>query len=245
MQPDDPFAESLGSFRQAIPVPVNEPNAGTLMHVCFNREWLPSILGALLQLLEQATWRTDDPDALHLAQLRSCLLIDMFMSEWCEMTVGMIAFFAGTSPPDGWLICNGAPVDRACYAALFATIGVVFGPGDGSTTFNLPDLAGRLPVGVGQQSGGTDFALGGSGGEETHTLTTTEMPEHNHADAGHAHSYGGTFAVIALTGEEPVAEINPIPASTGTGYANISNTGGGEAHNNLPPYLAILPIIKF
>jgi len=94
VQPDNPFADSLGSFREPIAVPVDEPNAGTLMHVCFNRAWLPSILGSLLQLLQQATWRTDDPDLLHTAQLRSCLLIDMFMSEWCEMTTGMIAFFA-------------------------------------------------------------------------------------------------------------------------------------------------------
>lgn len=244
MWPENPFAVPVSSFRQPTSVPADDPNAGTLHSVCFNKAWLPLILGALQQLAQDSTWDTTDETALTLAQNRAQLLFDMFINGWCDMATGMIAFFAGSTPPDGWLVCDGTAVDRACYAALFATIGITFGPGDGSTTFNLPDLGGRVPIGSGQQSGGTLFATADTGGEETHVLTTDELASHNHADSGHAHSYSGVLGIVALTGEEPVAVPNPLPATTGTGYASISNTGGDEAHNNLQPYMALMPIIK-
>ena len=244
MLPEEPYGHPVSSFEQPISVPADDPGAGTLMSVCFAQAWLPLILGCLAQLLQESTWDTSDPAIMALAQDRAMTLQDMFMQGWCEMTTGMITLYAGSTPPDGWLICDGSPVSRTCYAALFATLGTKFGAGDGSTTFNLPDLGGRVPIGVGAQSGGTTFALGDHGGEEKHQLTTPELASHNHADSGHAHTYGGTLALVALTGEEPVSIPNPLPATTGTGYANISNTGGDTAHNNLQPYLALLPIIK-
>jgi microcystin-dependent protein len=108
--------------------------------------------------------------------------------------------FAGTTSPDNWLLCSGQAVSRTTYAALFAVIGTTYGVGDGSTTFNLPDLRGRTPVGK-DDMGGTPAnrmttggsgingaSLGAAGGAQTHTLGTAEMPSHTHTQNTHTHS---------------------------------------------------------
>ncbi|MGJ3244926.1 MAG: tail fiber protein [Elainellaceae cyanobacterium] len=93
-----------------------------------------------------------------------------------------------TSLESGWLLCDGASYSTTLYPALFAAIGYTYG-GSGNS-FNVPDLRGRVPVGVGQGAGLTDRQLGQSGGEEAHKLTVAEMPQHGHgvSDAGHTHS---------------------------------------------------------
>src|SRR6185436_2450639 len=82
--------------------------------------------------------------------------------------------------PAGWLLCDGRAVSRTAYPALFGALSTVWGVGDGSTTFNLPDLRGRAPIGAGTGTGLSARALGASVGAETHTLTTAQMPAHNH-----------------------------------------------------------------
>ncbi|HYL49486.1 MAG TPA: tail fiber protein, partial [Stellaceae bacterium] len=106
---------------------------------------------------------------------------------------GVVVPFAGASAPSGWLLCYGQAVSRTTYATLFATIGTTFGSGDGSTTFNLPDLRGRAAFGVDNMggaaanrvtSGGSGIngsALGAVGGAETVTLTQAQMPSHSHS----------------------------------------------------------------
>jgi microcystin-dependent protein len=104
---------------------------------------------------------------------------------------GEIIDFAGPNPPPGgWLPCSGQAVSRLTYSALFAAIGGYWGNGDGSTTFNLPDLRGRATIGSGAGAGLTNRGLGQYGGEENHTLTTNEMPWHGHgvSDPQHIHS---------------------------------------------------------
>lgn len=110
---------------------------------------------------------------------------------------GVVVPFAGSSAPTGYLMCDGATVSRTTYADLFAAIGTTFGAGDGSTTFALPNLKGRVVVGV--DAGQTEFdTLGETGGAKTHTLTSTEIPAHTHSDgtlatdteASHTHSEG-------------------------------------------------------
>ena len=136
--------------------------------------------------------------------------------------------FAGSAAPNGFLLCGGQAVSRTTYAVLFAVIGTTYGTGDGSTTFNLPDLRGRLPAGVDNMggtaanrltSGGSGIAgttLGASGGEETHTLATAEMPSHTHAvsgntGAGTAHHH--TFGFVAGTIFAPGSDGNQTIAS--------------------------------
>ena len=104
---------------------------------------------------------------------------------------GTILDFGGGTAPDGYLECNGAAVSRATYATLFAAIGIVWGSGDGSTTFNVPDLRGRVTAGIdgsaGRMPDGLD-ALGETGGSHQHALAVSEMPVHNHSAASHTHS---------------------------------------------------------
>lgn len=105
---------------------------------------------------------------------------------------GIVMPFAGTVEPQGYLFCDGSAVSRDTYAALFAVIGTTYGSGDGSTTFNLPDLTGRVVIGV----SGT-HALGTTGGEASHALLSTEMPEHHHEVPQHGH--GNDIAMVTPT----------------------------------------------
>jgi microcystin-dependent protein len=101
--------------------------------------------------------------------------------------IGTISMFAGTTPPATHLLCDGSAVSRATYSALFGVIGTMYGAGDGSTTFNVPNLKGKIPVGL--DSTQTEFdTLGETGGTKTHTLSAAEMPVHTHIQNSHTHT---------------------------------------------------------
>jgi microcystin-dependent protein len=141
---------------------------------------------------------------------------------------GAVQHFATATAPAGWLVCDGSAVSRTTYAALFAAIGATFGAGDGAATFNLPNLKGRTIVG--RDSGQTEFdALGETGGEKTHVLTIAEMPAHDHTYTKNMDTAIGAAGSGAWR------------ASTST---NTGSTGGGTAHNNLQPYMALTVCIK-
>ena len=89
---------------------------------------------------------------------------------------GEIRMFGGSSAPTDFLLCDGSAVSRTTYADLFAVIGTTYGAGDGSTTFNVPDLRTKVPVGA-----GTGIALGSAGGANSITLTEAQLPAHNHS----------------------------------------------------------------
>lgn len=149
--------------------------------------------------------------------------------------VGSISLFAGTTAPNGWLICDGSAVSRTTYANLFSVIGTTYGTGDGSTTFNIPNLKGKVPVGL--DSSDTSFdTIGETGGEKTHTLTINEMPSHNHILSNGDHN-------VISEGTGTTANV----AVGGASYAKskIANTGGGQAHNNLQPYIVMNYIISY
>jgi len=103
--------------------------------------------------------------------------------------VGSIIMYGGAAAPTGWMLCQGQEVSRATYSSLYAVVGTTYGVGDGSTTFNLPDLRGRSPLGAGTGSGLTARTLGANVGEETHLLTGAESGTsvHNHTQDSHNH----------------------------------------------------------
>ena len=130
-------------------------------------------------------------------------LLDQLENHYIARTpVGSIMHYAGTASPDTteWLLCNGQAVSRTTYATLFGVIGTAFGSGDGSSTFNVPDLRGRVIAGLDDMGGSsadrvTDVAadsLGGTVGSATHTLTSGEMPAHTHTGPSHTHSFSAT-----------------------------------------------------
>jgi len=122
---------------------------------------------------------------------------DSSQSLWTSQQVipaGSVQMFAGSTVPAGWLLCNGAAVSRTgANAALFAAIGVTYGAGDGSTTFNLPDMRSRMPIGAGTGTGLTNRALGTAGGGESKTINSANLPTHTHAiDHDHPAATSGT-----------------------------------------------------
>lgn len=136
--------------------------------------------------------------------------------------------------PSGWLVCQGQAVSRTTYAAIFAVTGTTYGVGDGVTTFNLPNLQGRVAAGV--STSDSSFYLTTTGGEKTHVLLTAEMPSHSH-DVQH-----GNTGVM-----QPGSGLG-ISQSSGSGFGGspnlTQNAGGDAAHNNLQPYLSINYLIK-
>ena len=133
------------------------------------------------------------------------------------LPAGIIEPFAGTTVPAGYLLCDGSAVSRSDYATLFEVIGTTFGSGDGETTFNLPELSGRVPLGVSMS-----HALGSTGGSETVTLTESELPAHVHVvpQHGHADTIGATTPEFSHTITQPVFKYN----KANTGKSNGPNS---------------------
>lgn len=162
---------------------------------------------------------------------------------------GMLFPYAGSTAPGFGLVCDGSAVSRTTYARLFAVIGTTYGAGDGSTTFNLPNAAGRALVGAGTYtdsvSGSVTRTLGQSLGAEKHVLTTPEMPSHTHTQDAHTHTSpgytdsGGSTDALART-TVGNGSLNYTSNST---TATNQNTGGGGSHNNMQPSLVINYII--
>jgi microcystin-dependent protein len=159
--------------------------------------------------------------------------------------VGSMMMWPAATPPSGWLICNGQAVGRDTCSVLYTLISTTYGSGDGSTTFNLPDLRSRFPLGV---SG--SHALASNGGEETHQLDTTEIPGHNHLliSSTSIADQNVPSATRYLATASPSTE--KIYRAATTNYLNlnpgsISTTGSGAPHNNMPPYITINFIIKY
>jgi microcystin-dependent protein len=161
---------------------------------------------------------------------------------------GKVDMFAGAAAPTGWLMCDGSAVSRATYAGLFGVIGTTYGVGDGSTTFNVPDMRSRSPVGAGQGTGLSNRTLASTGGEENHVLTEAEMPLHSHPWRNSNTNEGSWQSDV--TGGFPTSNngVSNRSAFTGTPSNTIGEQIGGagssNSHNNMHPYFAINFIIK-
>ncbi|MEA5461201.1 tail fiber protein [Arcicella sp. LKC2W] len=158
--------------------------------------------------------------------------------------IGMIAMFGFNFAPRGWMLCNGQILSIAQNTALFSLLGTTYG-GNGQTTFALPNLQSRVPIGMGQGPGLSSYVIGQQAGEENHTLISTEMPAHNHfmtasgdgptqataqsASLASQGRTGGTMPAIYANGAT-----TPVQMSSATTIA-----GGSQPHNNMQPYLAI------
>ena len=173
-----------------------------------------------------------------------------------QVPVGVVSAFAGVNAPAGWLMCAGQAVSRTDYSALFNALSTTYGSGDGSTTFNLPDLRGRVPAGVDNMGGSAasrltstvlsaSNTLGATGGAQTHTLAVGEIPAAEVCVNDNPNLYplfggsgtGGTGGYLGRPSTE-------FPNAFGQGLRPATINGGGGAHTNTQPTLVLNYIIK-
>lgn len=172
-------------------------------------------------------------------------------SAW--VPTGVMHMYGGSSAPTGWLMCDGTAVSRTTYAALFAVTGTSFGVGNGSTTFNLPDLRGRSPIGAGTGTGLTARVLGTTYGAETVTLAAANLPTHTtgNESASHIHQLttnagsaaGSVYGLLDRVGNSTnnLWTGNQVTSSAHTHtYTNASPTGVA----NIQPSIGVNYIIK-
>ena len=153
--------------------------------------------------------------------------------------VGEIRMFAGNFPPSGWAFCNGQlmPIDQ--NTPLYQLIGTTYG-GDGQVTFALPNLQSRVPLHMGSGPGLNPRTIGETGGVETVTLTTQQIPAHNHAFVVSKDQAGNTNPSTNVLGQIPggnvyIAETADTPLNAGS----IGPAGGNQPHDNMTPFLCI------
>jgi microcystin-dependent protein len=153
--------------------------------------------------------------------------------------LGEIRNFGFNFPPKGWALCQGQFLPINQNQALFALLGTTYG-GDGVTTFALPDLRGRVPIGFGQGPGLTNRVQGEKGGSENHQLTSAEMPVHSHAligqtPGGNQGGPGGNS--LAASDQRNSQYTSTTGNAAAMAASSIGNAGGNTAHNNMQPYL--------
>ena len=157
--------------------------------------------------------------------------------------IGEIRMFGGNFAPAGWAFCNGQTLAISENDTLFTLIGTTYG-GDGQSTFNLPDLQGRLPVHQGTNAG-TTFTLGEAGGVESVTLTVQQLPTHTHAFIGTTNQAGTTNPPTNIVGQNPGNNIYiEDQAFVALAPQSLLPDGGSQPHDNFQPYLCISFIIS-
>lgn len=166
--------------------------------------------------------------------------------------IGVIKLFAGTYAPKGWEFCNGQLLSINRYTALYAILGTNYA-GDGQSTFALPNLGGRVPVGTGAGTAGTNYTAGEMGGQENITLTQAQIPQHTHMlqanpgvgstnESSNAFPAGGQ---IQIDRSSPQLPTNSFATSGGARMhpEAIGPAGGSQPHSNMQPFIGMNYII--
>ena len=166
--------------------------------------------------------------------------------------VGQITFYPYSFAPTTWAFCMGQVLPISQFVALFSLIGTFYG-GNGTSTFQLPDLQGVVPLGQGQLLGGSDYVLGEIAGEETVTINSSTMPGHSHslnATSAQGLVNNPSNAILAdpfvggRTGKTATGNIyNQGPKNTTLVLTSLALSGGNFPHNNLQPTLVLAPCI--
>jgi microcystin-dependent protein len=146
--------------------------------------------------------------------------------------------FGGNFAPEGWNFCDGAVLEIAAYSTLYNLIGTTYG-GNGTTTFALPDLRGRLPI-----HQGPGFVLGANGGVEQVTLTVLQIPAHTHAAGVQSAGGSSSSPAGAVWADSNVDQYSNKNSNATMHSRAIGGTGGSQPHNNLMPYLCVNFIIS-
>ena len=185
--------------------------------------------------------------------------------EWSTETdlcpVGSIIMYGAAAAPTNWLLCDGTAVNRTTYADLFSAIGTTYGSGNGSSTFNVPNLQGVFPIGY---DGGSSYALAATGGATTDTptlsgtnagttLASSQIPAHTHGGVTTGWPSGSWTGGTGAT--QTAIDASGLSVASGSVNLSLENTGGGSSHTHtwtgtssavdiLPPYLVVNYIIK-
>ena len=185
--------------------------------------------------------------------------------EWVTETdlcpVGSIVMYGKATAPTNWLLCDGSAVSRSTYSDLFTVLSTTYGSGDGSSTFNVPDMQSRFPI---SYDGGSSYALGATGGATTDTptlsgtnagttLTSAQIPAHTHGGVTTGWPSGSWTGGTGAT--QTAIDASGLSVTSGSVNLSLENTGGGSSHTHtwsgtstavdiLPPYLVVNYIIK-
>src|SRR5436305_12622375 len=153
--------------------------------------------------------------------------------------VGEIRMFGGNFNPSGWMFCDGALLPISEFETLFNLIGTTYG-GDGQSTFALPDLRGRIPM-----HQGNGFTLAETGGVETVTLTTNQIPVHSHPFLVTVNVGGGNAPANTVLAQSTTIKLySTVAPGVALGASSVTAVGGSQPHNNFQPYLCVDFIIS-
>jgi microcystin-dependent protein len=186
-------------------------------------------------------------------------LRDFYINPYVVPIGGMIDFWGASVPSSSFVFPIGQAISRTTYSALFTLFSTTYGTGDGSTTFNVPDVTGRVTAMKEASAtrltstyfGGTSTSLGAVGGLESHTLTTAQLASHSHGvtDSGHTHgssaALASNFSVGFGGGAQGGIEAGHIATiSSATTGISINNAGSGSAHNNVQPTIICNKLLR-
>lgn len=162
-----------------------------------------------------------------------------------QMYISAMAIFGFNFPPKNWAYCNGQIISIASNTALFSLLGTTFG-GNGQTTFALPNLQSRVPIGMGQGPGLSPYSLGQNGGEANSTIVASQLPAHSHpfnvnnstANLATPNTNSAIGLATDINGDAQTLYSTSVPNIALSANA-VGLAGGGQAHNNQQPYLGL------